>query len=617
MQFKNHPDYQAEHQIKIKKYKGETDVSPFGAFRETESVILSLSVPARCGAFAFTLLYTSADCEKVEAQRRSFTIDSFGGREDTYICPLPTEKEALYFYQIEYRDEQGAHYVINPLTGTTTFQLTVYAKDYTPPSFLKGGVIYHIFVDRFYKSGCCAPKSYAKMAQSPNDTPQFPEKPGDPLANDLFFGGDLYGIIEKLDYLVSLGVTCLYISPIFEARSNHKYDTGCYMHVDSMFGGDEALQALIAEADKRNIKIILDGVFNHTGDDSLYFNKYGHYSSTGAFQSKDSPYYDWYTFSNYPTEYHSWWGIDILPTTNKNSPSFQEYIYGEKGVIAHYIEQGIAGWRLDVADELPDDFLTKLTKRAKQANPKCIIIGEVWEDASHKIAYSKRRQYFRGHELDSVTNYPLRNAIIDFIKNGDGTAFARSVLTQYANYPKCVSDNLMNLLGTHDTERILTVLGGKEAGGASNQELANRCMTPEERKKGIQRLKLAFTLCATLPGVPCIYYGDEAGLEGYHDPFNRRFFPWGREDSELLSFYQSLCRLRGQEEAFKEGLLTILLAEQHHIVYQRDEIVIAINQGDTPFYFDSEHLYYNLITQREEKICLEAWQAGIYKIKQK
>ena len=207
----------------------------------------------------------------------------------------------------------------------------------------------------------------------------------------------------------------------------------------------------------------------------------------------------------------------------------------------------------------------------------------------------------------------MRSAIIAFIKDGDGSTFARRVLNQYANYPKCISDNLMNLLGTHDTERILTVLGGKEAGGAPNQELANRRMTPNERKKGVQLVKLAFTLCATLPGIPCIYYGDEAGLEGYHDPFNRRFFPWGKEDNELLSFYQSLCILRKKEPAFQEGLLTILLAEKHHIVYQRENIVIAVNQGETPFCFDSEHLYENLITKKEEPICLSPLQAGIYK----
>lgn len=612
MIIKTHSDYQAQDRFRILKKMGETDVSPFGAFRRGEKVKLVLSVPAKSGAYAFTMILTDADTD-TQIEKRLFTIENWGNKEDVYTCPLPTEKEALYFYQIEYKDDKGIHFVTNPLTQDEAFQLTIYDKDYSAPTMLRGGIIYHIFVDRFCRSGRCAPKPYAVMNNDPEGVPQFAQRPGAPLANNMFFGGDLYGIIEKLDYLQTLGVNCLYLSPIFDARSNHKYDTGNYMEVDQMFGGNKALEALIAEADKRNMYVVLDGVFNHTGDDSYYFNKYGHYDSIGAYQSQASDFYDWYKFSHFPDRYDSWWGIDILPATNKNCPSFQNFVNGEKGVVAHYLKKGIAGWRLDVADELPDEFLVQLASRAKEVNQEAIIIGEVWEDASHKIAYSKRRHYFRGHELDSVTNYPLRSAIIAFVMNADGEAFRRRVMCLYEHYPKCVSDNLMNILGTHDTERILTVLGGEGADGLTNQQLAFKKLSMENRRMALQRLKLAYTLCATLPGIPCIYYGDEAGLEGYRDPFNRRFFPWGKEEGDLVAFYQKIGRIRRQESAFKDGVLSFLSTGEDYVVYQRNEIIIAVNRGPKEYLFDADQSYINLLTGRTEAINLPPMQAAVYK----
>lgn len=190
--------------------------------------------------------------------------------------------------------------------------------------------------------------------------PEYPAYPGAPLKNNRFYGGTLLGIIDKLEYIRSLGVDTIYLSPIFDAASNHKYDTADYMSVDSMFGGEKAFKALIKKAHEYGIGIILDGVFNHTGSDSIYFNKYGHYKTLGAYQSKKSKYYSWYDFKNYPDEYTAWWGIDILPRIHPDKPDCRKYFVGKDGVIAKYASMGIDGFRLDVADELSDDFIAEI-----------------------------------------------------------------------------------------------------------------------------------------------------------------------------------------------------------------------------------------------------------------
>ena len=413
--------------------------------------------------------------------------------------------------------------------------------------------------------------------------PEYPEYPGGFVKNNMFFGGTLWGIIEKLPYLKELGVDIIYLNPIFEAYSNHKYDTGNYMRVDAMFGGDEAFDALVREADKLGIGIILDGVFNHTGSDSIYFNKNGRYNSVGAYNSRESEYYDWYIFTDYPDEYESWWGIEILPKINGKNSAFREFICGENGVIKHYLKRGAYGWRLDVADELDEDMLKGIRAAAK-SEKDAPVIGEVWEDASNKVAYDRRRHYFRGYELDSVMNYPLRRAVIDFLLKGDSEQIARITTELYMHYPKAVSDALMNFLGTHDTERILTVLGGEDISEKSNAELSVYKMSRENREKATELLKLAYLIIATMPGVPCIYYGDEAGLEGARDPFNRKPYPWGRENGELVSWYKTVGSLRKSEPLFKDGYYRVLESDSGYFVYERfnDEkrIVVAVNRSN-------------------------------------
>lgn len=467
-------------------------------------------------------------------------------------------------------------------------QLLIYRRDFTTPDWLRGGIIYHIFVDRFCTSGRCGVKPGAvKNPDWDNGIPQFAPYPGADLPNNEFFGGDLYGIIEKLDYIASLGANCLYLSPIFDSPSNHKYDTGDYEHVDSMFGGDEALDALIAAAKERGIRILLDGVFNHTGADSKYFNQKGNYDSLGAAQSVDSPYYPWYSFRAHPSVYESWWGIGILPKVRCDNESYREYILGEKGIIARYMERGIAGWRLDVADELSDGFLDALRSRVRACDPQAMIYGEVWEDASNKIAYSYRRRYLRGMQLDSVMNYPLRDAVVSYIRDGNAEALAYCINTVYRHYPKAAADTLMNFLGTHDTLRVLTALGGIHPYGHSNEELSRMRMSDDERTRAIALLKMAYQLICIMPGVPCIFYGDEAGMEGYGDPFCRRTFPWGREDLDLTEFYRHIGTVHRLTPVLRDGYVRLVRCTQNHVMILRyngkdHSMLMILNRSETP-----------------------------------
>ena len=471
------------------------------------------------------------------------------------------------------------------------FQLLFYRPDFHTPAGLKGGIMYQIFVDRFRRGGSPPVREGARLCGDwDGGIPEYPEKNGDPLANDLFFGGTLDGIREKLDELLLLHVNCLYLTPIFEARSNHKYDTGDYEKVDEMFGGDEALQRLLTAAKERGITVILDGVFNHTGDDSRYFNRYGRYSSVGACQSKESPYYRWYRFYDYPKEYECWWGVKILPRVKSNDPTFIRYLCGEGGVLQKYLRMGVGGFRLDVADELEEELLLAIRDRVKKEDPEAVIYGEVWEDASNKISYGKRRRYLRGEMLDGVMNYPLKSALIEYLLRGDAAFLSFTLRTLYSHYPKEASDGAMNLLGTHDTERILTVLAGAPYAGQPNAVLAEKgYMTEEEKTPHLPKLMLAYAMLCFLPGIPCIYYGDEAGMDGYHDPFNRRPYPWGRELKQLLAFYRQIGQLRVKEPLLKEGYYRELCHSGAGFAFERFDgrrrLLFLSNSGEAPLRF--------------------------------
>lgn len=570
-----------------KNRKGEVlDLRLFGAFPDKGQLQLNLRCHRAVGVTSAKLVIHSDGVNEGE-KYFTYTLEKTadcdlakGITDEVYTVVLPlrelSKEGSLFYYYYDITCFEGRiHFggerptVLERRERTGERQLLIYREGFDTPNFLKGGNVYHIFVDRFAPSGRCVAKEGTFINPKwEGAIPMYPEYRGAPLKNNEFFGGDLWGIIEKLDYLQDLGVTTLYLSPVFEAASNHKYDTSDYMNVDSMFGGNKALEALCKECKRRNIEIFLDGVFNHTGDDSIYFDRYHKYGN-GACTSKESPYYKWYEFKSYPDKYVCWWDIDILPRVKSEDSGYQNFIFGKNGVVDRWIDCGVAGFRLDVADELCDSFLDGFVKRVKEKRSDAVVIGEVWEDASNKIAYGRRRHYFNGCQLDSVMNYPLREGVISFIKYGDYKKLRDITEGIYRRYPKCVSDVLMNFLGTHDTERIITVLAGKSGEGKTTSELAELHLTKEEKKKGRALLKCAYTIIAFMYGFPSVFYGDEAGSEGYHDPFCRRPFPWNNIDPDIHDYFAKVGKTRLKYPLFKDGIFEICLADENCFVFKR------------------------------------------------
>lgn len=540
---------------------------------------------------------------------------------ETYEIKYTFIETGLYWYHFSYWNGQKTVYVSKGLRGEAvqldyplSWQMTVY-QDKPTPDWWKGTNMYQIMVDRFNRAGEIKVRDGAYLHKNWNEDPHY--KPIDGIDwNSDFFGGNFKGIEEKLDYIKSLGVDIIYLNPIFEARSNHKYDTDDFEKIDECFGGEKGFRELIDACNERSIKIILDGVFNHVGMDSKYFNKNGYYNTIGASQSKDSPYYPWFSFAKYPVEYESWWGIELLPAVNENNAAYIDYICGDGGIVERYMNMGIGGFRLDVVDELMNIFLDALTKKVKACNPEGIVIGEVWEDASNKIAYGLRRKYFTTGQLDGVMNYPWKNAIIEFIKKADSECLYREIIEIVNNYPKKNLDCLMNILDTHDTRRILTALVGKKRGNNTREEISTWKLTDEERELGKKLLKLATVLQYTLPGVPCLYYGDEAGLEGYRDPFNRRTYPWEKEDDELIEWYKNLGRMRKENPVVKDGEIILGRYIDGIIEYRRKselgELLVIVNRSRTPY--SLEGIYYDYV--RDKKVaCVKPNSACICKIK--
>ena len=585
--------------VRFEKRVRGRDRSDKNAFFADDVLTLRLFLPRAYGAAAVVLRIKPDGGDFAD---RPFAFTATAGGVDLYALTLPLTDLCgaagcgLFWYTVllcrgadtlfAVADADGVSYTFERETGRL-FRLLVAKAGFDTPARFKGRTMYHVFVDRFAKGQ--GPVSYpaGALVHRAWDEPvlQYGERPGDFVRNNEFFGGSLWGVAEKLDYLASLGVNALYLSPIFKAASNHKYDTGDYETVDPGFGGEAALRELLDACRARGMDVLLDGVFNHTGDDSRYFNKYGRYPETGAAQSERSPYAGWYNFRHFPDDYECWWNVPILPRLDLGNPAVTDYLLS---VVARYDAMGVAGWRLDVADELPDGFLDDLRRRVKaDTGGNGVILGEVWENAADKIAYGRRRRYLQGDQLDGVMNYPLRGGIVSFVRDGDAPALAAVLRGLWASYPTPVCHALMNVLSTHDTERILTVLGGEPAGERSGTELSTLAMKPAARKIAVKRLTMAATLQYTVFGVPSLYYGDEAGMEGYRDPFCRRPYPWGREDKALLDHYKKLGRLRGSAPCLSDGDFRLLSVTEGAICFLRgdkkDGLVVAANRGKTPF----------------------------------
>ena len=552
--------------------------SPFGA--------------VSCGTEVSFAVFCSPEEEIIGGELRIF--EEFAGKNRTVplhtdggafrcVYTAPNEPE-LAWYGFSLTRRSGG---IVDLGGR--WQLTVYDGRGHTPEWFGSGVSYQIFPDRFCRSRIPDPAGMVgerTVHENWQDTPDFlPDEQGE-IRNRDFFGGDLPGITGKLDYLKGLGVTTVYLNPIFEAASNHRYNTADYLAIDPMLGKEEDFQTLCREAHKRGMRILLDGVFNHTGSVSRYFNADGSYPDVGAAQSAQSPYYNWYHFSRWPTEYDAWWGIKTLPAVEENHPDYREFIFGGRdSVVRHWLRCGADGWRLDVADELPDDFIAQLRCAMEEEKSDALLIGEVWEDGSNKIAYDRRRRYLLGSETHGLMNYPFRTAALQWLCGGDASDFRESMETLRENYPPDAYYSAMNFLSTHDTPRILTLLGGEPVPEDKPGRAAAR-LSPAGYELARRRLMVGAMLLYAFPGSPTVYYGDEAGVQGYEDPLNRRTYPWGQEDERLLAWYRKLGALRCSRPSLQQGGISYPLAAGGGLAVRRrcgSEVTVAVMNAGAEF----------------------------------
>ena len=467
------------------------------------------------------------------------------------------------------------------------YHQTVYAP-YTVPAWAKDAVYYYIFPERFRngdrrndpKPGVDA--FHDKTVEFHADWNDKPFRPNsgdgsdDQWSND-FFGGDIAGIIEKLDYIRSVGANTLYITPMFTAASNHKYDTADWKHIDPHFGGNEAFARLCREAAKRGLRVLPDASLNHTGADSIYFDRYGTRGGQGAFEggkvNPASPYATWYTFDTSQADpdkqYKGWTGVSDLPEIDKSSASFRDFAFrAPDSVMNTYLHLGAAGWRMDVAPWVPDDFWREWRTAVKRTKPDALTVSEAWWDAS---------KFFLGDEFDSTMNYIFRNAVLDYANGGDARLMVANLELMRESYPPQSFAALMNLLSTHDAPRSLNVFGDVDGS------------TPAQVALAKERLRLALFFQMTYPGAPAIYYGDEVGVTGGADPMNRATYPWadlgGHPDDQLLADVRRLTTLRHALPVLRRGTLQApLYADAHVVVLARQDkahwAITATNNGD-------------------------------------
>ena len=557
--------------------------TPFGTLKPEESCRIHIQIPVSCRTVRTELHLLREDGALLrivflEKQSETPLYETWSGK-------FSVREPGLYFYEFNITTENESFRLLKQGNDTNMeagerWQLSVIAQDHAVPDWAKGAVMYQIFPDRFAAAGKCDTGEKLQpfwVHESWNERPVWlPDVQGEILNND-FFGGNLAGIREKLDYLQQLGAEVLYLNPIFMAFSSHRYDTYDFKRIDPMLGTEEDFRTLCDEAHAHGMKIILDGVFSHVGSRSPYFQS--------AIKDKNSPYYSWFQFEHWPDKYLCWWDFLTLPCIDKNNENYANFIIGdEDSVAARWLKLGADGWRLDVVDELPDSFVAKLKRRIREVKPDALLIGEVWEDASNKIAYDVRRRYFVDNELDSVMNYPWQKAILRYVRREDGgEALGECIMALAENYPPDVLNCVMNILSTHDTARALTTLVDPTDG--EREDLAHRTMTLDQLESGKELLRLAAVLQFCLPGMACIYYGDEAGMAGYRDPFNREGYIWGREDQRLITFYRALAAVKKENPALRFGTVTVLEAGNGRILFRRQyenqTVVVCCNCSDT------------------------------------
>lgn len=567
------------------KFDLTLDKNPVGAVECGKNIEYTLHVPQNVYAKSVKLervLDGSTDWVENEMQ----FVDFSEGYKN-YKVTVTFSKEGLYWYHFKIEgnqtliiqqgaDENSVSISDNP---NNSFSQIITAKKVIMQLKELGGVIYHIFVDRFAKSGKVTTRPSLIYKENWTDKPT--ESEDFEIINRECYGGNLKGIIEKLDYIKSLNTKVIYLSPIFYAESYHKYNTADFEKIDPMFGSLADLSELVRKAKERDMIVILDGVFNHVGSDSRYFNKFGKFSEVGAYQSLKSKYVDWFNFYDWPDSYEKWWGVPSLPCMNEQNKDYRKYICGKNGIIERYMKLGVGGFRLDVVDELTDDFLTEICQKIYSLNPNALIIGEVWEDAAKKISYDKRRQYLWGHQLNSVTNYPLRNAILQFLKTGCADEYINCLNIVKDDYPKFVQSNLMNLIGSHDTSRIINEIDAIDT---------------NHRK---ELLKMATLLEYGFIGIPTIFYGDEVGVSNFKGNISRTPYPWGKEDKSFLYWFKRLGELRSFKSVIK-GSCTIIENEGGVLVlmreFEEERVYIVINHSESDYKFKTLSKFVEVVT---------------------
>lgn len=561
--------------------------TPFGTLRTGQVCVMHIHIPVDCGATRVALMIEDQDARPSSSVL--FTRERTEGLYEIWRGEFGLDA-GLYYYWFRITKDYGGFSLYKAGRDTNMeagdkWQISCIPAEFTVPDYARGAVMYQIMPDRFFKYGECDLTDKLRPFTVHKDTTEtpnyFPDAEGN--WNSDFFGGNLAGIREKLPYLKDLGVRILYLNPIFMAYSNHRYDTADYKRIDPMLGTEADFRSLCDAAHRQGMYVVLDGVFSHTGSNSIYFDADGVFGH-GAVSDPHSPYRSWYRFHHFPDAYEAWWGIKTLPCTEELTESYVNFIIeDEDSVVAHWINLGADGFRLDVVDELPDPFVRRLKERIRGIRPDALLIGEVWEDASNKRAYGVSRRYFVDAELDSTMNYPWRTAILNYVRGlDDGSALGEAIMSLAENYPPQVLSCVMNLLSTHDTPRILTLLGDSFEGPKS--EKANRRLSPEDRLRAVDRLRLASFLQFMLPGMASIFYGDEAGLEGFEDPFCRRCFPWEQMDMDLHDYFRQLARTKNSLDTLCFGDVRVLEAGQGRLCFMRrwgDQTSwIYVNQGE-------------------------------------
>ncbi len=620
---------------------------PYGAVAVTEPVRLTILAEPDGDAVRSVYLCYAYGLYQFQESRSKMLADNASTGFFHLTVRMPAEP-GLFFYWFEIetankmifvtadrRSVSGGcqlcssrpRYLAGEVHEPAAFRITVHEAGLSVPTWYSGALVYQIFPDRFNRDKDFTPLRFARdnirieriYHAKWNDEVDYTGLPETGYLACDFYGGSLEGIREKLDYLSSLGVEVIFLNPIFEARSNHRYDTGDYEKIDSLLGNIDDFRHLCQDAHSRGIRVILDGVFNHTGADSRYFNKYGRYPDPGAYQDitgqGSSPYREWFRFQleNGAVYYDTWWGFQELPTVDEQNLTYQEFILGPQGVVRTWLRNGASGWRLDVSDELPDFFLRQIRLAARQEKDDAVILGEVWEDASAKVSYGAYRDFLLGRSHDCVMGYPFRQAMLGFLSHATpAESMLNELETLREHYPMPYFYSNLNLISSHDVPRAITVLAGSPDPGNRDAQ-ARLKLSKAARGRGQRLLVLLFFIQLTYPGTPCLYYGDETGMEGYRDPFNRRTFPWGSENKAMIDRFRFLSTLRRQFPVLRFGFYRPIQASGHVFAYERyfnsgldfmgrpsdgpDRAIIAINRDSHPVDLDLEGTTYTLPPQ--------------------